>query len=271
MEVSIWTPSPPSKTNRRESASEFTSVSTLAGLIGTFLVHALALQGVLHGSRTNEVKLPEVQTGGSRLIHPESVLSQNLVIIEVPAVRAIPHALTSGLVIPGPIVKSAIATITSAEPPKDVDIPSDRSEGQGSVSAADSADSAEIEHLSGIYTGQIHARIERGWQRPRTAVNIIQDGSSDTFGEEPFKCRVQILQDGIGNIEDIFLENCNGSAAWRRSLVVAIQQASPLPAPPDPLVFSRTITMDFVGYSYSRGANEEEYEIARDFVPEDYR
>ena len=72
---------------------------------------------------------------------------------------------------------------------------------------------------------------------------------------------MQIVQDENGNVQEILLPNCNGSIAWQRSLVSAIRQASPLPAPPNINVFSRTVSLNFVGYGYAAGASEDDYEI----------
>jgi len=85
--------------------------------------------------------------------------------------------------------------------------------------------------LFGRYQGQITARIERAWIRPRTPI------PGDTFA-----CRVKILQDARGNVQDVTPQVCNGTPRWQHSLVRAIYSASPLPAPPDPAVFSATMS-----------------------------
>ena len=79
---------------------------------------------------------------------------------------------------------------------------------------------------------------------------------------EYFHCQVQIVQDSSGNVQEILLPNCNGSVAWQHSLVLAIRQASPLPAPPSPTVFSPAIALEFVGYAYIAGGPDDEYETA---------
>jgi hypothetical protein len=58
---------------------------------------------------------------------------------------------------------------------------------------------------------------------------------------------VQIEQGPTGAVTEIALERCNRDAAWQMSLVQAIQLASPLPAPPDPKVFTRVLHMEFRG------------------------
>jgi hypothetical protein len=124
-----------------------------------------------------------------------------------------------------------------------------------------SGDGAEQARLFGIYTGQIQARIERIWRRPRTPLNEGDGQEVPTNPDETFQCEAQIVQDATGNVQEILLPRCNGSAAWRRSLVTAIQQASPLPAPPSTRVFTRSVVLSFVGLPYGLGSQDEEYEI----------
>jgi hypothetical protein len=62
-------------------------------------------------------------------------------------------------------------------------------------------------------------------------------------------------------VQEILLPQCNGSAAWLHSLVIAIQQASPLPAPPSPTVFTNALTMTFTGFEYRPDSSADEYEI----------
>jgi hypothetical protein len=133
-------------------------------------------------------------------------------------------------------------------------------EEQASQSTVNAGDGAEQARLLGIYTGQIQARIERIWRRPRTPVNDADNPNVPTT-DESFQCQAQIVQDAKGNVQEILLLRCNGSPAWQQSLVIAIQQASPLPAPPSARVFSHSFTLGFVGLSYVPGSPNEDYEI----------
>jgi len=132
-----------------------------------------------------------------------------------------------------------------------------------SESFSDNNDGAERARLYGIYSGQIQARIERIWTRPRTPVNDVSSSTKTKDAVDYFHCQVQVVQDSDGNVREVLLPNCNGSPAWQHSLVIAIQHASPLPAPPSPKVFTRSLSLDFTGYRYIAGAPEEGYEIAR--------
>lgn len=95
--------------------------------------------------------------------------------------------------------------------------------------------------LFGRYVGQITARIERAWMRPRTP---IQDGAL-------FACRVSITQDRRGVVQEVELVRCNGTPRWQSSLVQAIQSASPLPAPPDPDVYNAHLTLTLESTTFS--------------------
>jgi hypothetical protein len=132
---------------------------------------------------------------------------------------------------------------------------------QASKAASDSGDDSEKARMSGIYTGQIQARIDRVWRRPRTPVNEGTVSTAAADAGDSFQCEAQIVQDARGNVQEILLPRCNGSAAWQRSLVLAIEQASPLPAPPSANVFSRSITLSFVGLAYGTGSSDDGYEI----------
>ena len=123
-----------------------------------------------------------------------------------------------------------------------------------SQASPDAGDPALRALMFGRYAGQISARIERAWIRPRTPVSdSAVDGGT-------FKCRVQIRQDERGNVEEVLLLQCDGTEAWRHSLVIAINQASPLPAPPTPNVFTRALTMTFEAPAYNSGMAAEGYE-----------
>ena len=97
--------------------------------------------------------------------------------------------------------------------------------------------------MYGRYLGQIQARVDRAWLRPRTAI-----------GAPIFQCQVQIDQDSAGRVRAITLLECNGSARWQLSLVHAIQATSPLPAPPNPAVFVHHVLLTFRAAAYSHGA-----------------
>jgi len=100
--------------------------------------------------------------------------------------------------------------------------------------------------LAGRYLGQIDARIERAWLKPRTAVN-----------SGVFHCEVRVEQDPTGRVLEIEMQQCDADPYWQQSLARAIQSASPLPAPPDPSVFRRSLHLSFTGRAYSAHESEQ--------------
>lgn len=103
--------------------------------------------------------------------------------------------------------------------------------------------------MLGRYIGQIAARIERAWTRPRAPID-----------SPVFACRVRITQDGRGVVKEIELIWCNGNSRWQTSLVQAIQTASPLPAPPDADVFTGQLTLDLRSAVFTPGGSAEGFE-----------
>lgn len=114
---------------------------------------------------------------------------------------------------------------------------------------AQADDHSSLGVMYGRYVGQIQARIERAWLRPRTSI-----------GAPIFQCRVQIDQDGLGGVHEVTLLQCNGPTRWRLSLVHAVEAASPLPAPPNPAVFARHVILEFRSMAWSPAVSAELYE-----------
>jgi hypothetical protein len=104
----------------------------------------------------------------------------------------------------------------------------------------------------GRYLGQIRARIDRAWLRPRSAI-----------GAPIFQCQVQVDQDSGGRVQEVTLLECNGGASWQLSLVHAIQAASPLPAPSDRAVFVHHVLLAFRAMAYAPGEPADLYEPVR--------
>jgi TonB-like protein len=108
--------------------------------------------------------------------------------------------------------------------------------------------------LYGRYLGQVQARIERAWTRPRSEIGAPQ-----------FSCRARIAQDRKGSVVDIRLDHCNGAPRWQQSLESAIRTASPLPAPPDPSVYADRLWLTFHSEGFRQDGSPDGFE------PEDRR
>jgi hypothetical protein len=238
----------------------------LIGILGTLLLHAMLIQSISFASRGSKPKPPEAQESASAL-SKSTADADNLVLISLPTIaNATQSGIESAISSLPDLNKMKVKSPISADPPEFLNLETlALSEDQGSVPGAGGADGAEQARLFGIYTGQIQARIDRVWRRPRAPVNGNADQKATA--DESFQCEAQIIQDARGNVQEILLPRCNGSEAWQHSLVLAIQQASPLPAPPSAKVFTQSISLQFVGLPYLPGSAPDEYEFEpRDLI-----
>ncbi len=254
--VSVWS-EPPRPVFAAKRTQRRLGLPGAIGIAGTLLLHALAFEATLLGTR--QIQPPVFQVSGSARNQSKGQPAESLTLIELPMITLSDN---------GPVreeIKETPITQISPDllrPPHNVGI-SAPDEEKDSTLSADGGGGDEHAQLLGIYSGQIQARVERIWRRPRTPVN---ERSHLFRSAEYFGCQVQIVQDSRGNVQETLLTDCNGSAAWQHSITVAIQQASPLPAPPSPTVFSPTLTLNFVGYEYVAGGSEEGYEAKLDTV-----
>jgi hypothetical protein len=263
MEVVAWRDSGARNASKSTAGGRHALSPGVIGLVGTLLLHTLALQSVLLGSRAHKIRLPQVQEPGAALVKSDNVPAETLILIDLPRIVKSDQDIPEELASAGAARRDTLVRLISPDPLPRLDPGTlALNEDKDSEAAVDSGDGAERARLFGIYTGQTWARIERIWRRPRTPVSEGSDLSSTTGLDESFRCQVRIVQDRKGNVQEILLPSCNGTAAWQRSLVLAIQQSSPLPAPPSPTVFSNALTLTFTGDAYAPGRNEDEYEIA---------
>jgi colicin import membrane protein len=86
--------------------------------------------------------------------------------------------------------------------------------------------------LQARYAAEIRARVERAWNRPPTA-------------RPGLHCTVTVMQVPGGTVTNVKIGTCNGDAAVQQSITLAVYRASPLPAPPDPSLFERNLTLEF--------------------------
>jgi hypothetical protein len=252
------------------STRRYRGSTSLIGVAGTLLLHALALQSALLGTRVQKVRVPEVQGPGATLIQAETEPAETLILLDLPRASMTGELRLEESASRGLAPRNMQVTVISPDATPHVDIPAEKlDESESSEATVDSGDPASRAMLFGRYTGQINARIERAWRRPRTPVNSDagspREPESHTSGvplmEDTFRCQVRIIQDGHGVVQEIQLLSCNGSLAWQRSLIAAILMASPLPAPPSPTVFTHTLTMSFEGLAYNSTRLADEYEL----------
>lgn len=183
------------------------------------VAHALALAPLLIGEA--DTALNDHRLGATSVIHGD--------ILEVAAA----HPFVRKPHLSAPVLRTISFTARSHE----------RTHLLRMTSADPLAGQSGLAVLYGRYLGQIQARIERAWLRPRTAI-----------GSPLFQCQVRIAQNHDGEVGDVTLQRCNGTLKWQESLVSAVDEASPLSAPPNPAVFTSHVVLVFRSMGYTQGA-----------------
>jgi colicin import membrane protein len=82
------------------------------------------------------------------------------------------------------------------------------------------------------YVALIQQHVERRWNRPPSAGSDLD-------------CEVRVVQAPGGSVLSAQVTRCNGDAAVRQSIETAVLRSSPLPPPPDPRLFERTLVFLF--------------------------
>ena len=265
--VTEWRYEPPADCGGKRSRVGEKSYSAWIGAAGSLLLHALFFLSVLLGAQVMKVRRPEVRGVGAARIRSRAAPSETLILLNLSTpVKSRPPLIVK-LASAGLLPADLPMTLISPDPlPHFAHSADHAAENQKAAAPIDRGGAALRAALFGRYTGQIDARIERAWQRPRSPVNRenaslrglgIRESRRGGIVDETFQCEVRILQDRQGDVQEIQLLRCNGSVAWRQSLVTAILAASPLPAPPSPSVFSDAITLTFVAHSLVSGGPDE--------------
>jgi hypothetical protein len=218
------------------------------GALASLLLHASLLTPVLLGTTAHKMVRPQVATSSIVGLSEEATMTVIFMDTSDPGAKsgATPAEVTSLLPSESEILVPVAAPILGPMP--DLVRPDDSEDEQHSAHTASEGDPGWA-LMFGRYVGQITARIQRAWIMPRTPI------ASDLFA-----CRVRIVQDRDGRVMEIELARCNGDVRWQTSLVAGIQSASPLPAPPDPDVFSRTLTLEFTALPFAAGGSAEGFE-----------
>lgn len=265
--VTAWRYEPSADQGGKRTRSRVSqkSYSAWIGVAGSLLLHAILFQSVLLGAQAAKVRRPVVQGAGAARIPSRVVPSETLILLNLSSPVKRDTQLMEDLASAGSLSPNLSVTLISPDALPHFDIRAElATDAKKAAAPIDSGDSVERAALFGRYTGQIDARIERAWRRPRTpvdATSAVVDPRRLT--DQPFKCQVRILQDRQGAVREIQLLQCNGSAAWRQSLVTAILTASPLPAPPKPAVFSDALTLTFVAHAFTSGSDPDDYALPR--------
>ena len=215
--------------------------------LGSVLLHALLVLPFVLGASAAKTRIPDAMGVGSTSIVSSTEPTMTLIMIDAPAITHDPDALPEDIASLGLPSKSFAIKIISPDPMPAFDLKNLTTDQDAPNPVPEAAgDMAGRAKLFGRYMGQVMARIERAWVRPRNPI-----------GDPLFRCKVQIKQDKQGNVLEVMIVQCNGDGDWQMSLAAAIQTASPLPAPPDPSVFADALTLSFDSEPFrARGSGE---------------
>jgi colicin import membrane protein len=100
------------------------------------------------------------------------------------------------------------------------------------MAAEENAQRARAAGQGAAWAAAIQARIQRAWIRPDSA-------------RAGLDCTVIVNQVPGGEVTGVRIGACNGDETVRQSIEAAVYRASPLPAPPDPALFERTLEVRF--------------------------
>lgn len=92
--------------------------------------------------------------------------------------------------------------------------------------------SAAAAGLLDQYAEVIRQKVERNWIRPASA-------------RQGLHCVVLVKQIPGGEVVEVRVVECNGDAAVVRSIEAAVFRSSPLPPPPNPSLFDRSLRFEF--------------------------
>ncbi|MFC4313277.1 energy transducer TonB [Steroidobacter flavus] len=220
------------------------------GLTASVLLHSALFLSVSLGSVAAPKRAPDESGAGATAIVSSTGSFMTLVIVHTPGPTDASMAMdvaSRGSAIANPVIQ-----IVSPDPTPSFEMPEFASLDESGEASVTAGDPVRQSMLFGRYTGQINGRIQRVWRKPRSAI--------DESSAAAFQCQARITQNQDGSVTEIELMQCNGSAEWQLSLVRAIQQASPLPAPPDPSVFTSELMLAFEAKAYAPGDRDDEYE-----------
>ena len=225
-------------------------IAGATSLAAAVIVHALFLTALIGaGKSTKTLRVPGL--GANEIVSGEEEATATMFFFEDSQVTDEADEQRESFVSHGKILQALRLTIVAPEPDLgDIAVEVDPSAANvESEPDAASSDRQGTVALYGRYLGQIQARVERAWMRPRSVA-----------GADGFECRVQIQQNERGEVGEVTLQKCDTAVAWQLSLVRAIERASPLPAPPDPKVFTKSFELSFHADPYVAGTSEEGYE-----------
>jgi colicin import membrane protein len=130
------------------------------------------------------------------------------------------------------LAKLKAEAATQAKKRKSAENERHKAELQKEIDAEQRALEAKQASYKQQWAALITQKIENNWVKPPSAPNNL-------------KCSLAVQQVPGGTVTNVQIGDCNGDDAVRQSIVNAVYQSSPLPPPPDPNVFDRSLTITF--------------------------
>jgi hypothetical protein len=203
-----------------------------AGIVATVLLHSLFFAAAILGVGPAKVaRLPDAVGAGANSGKPDGSSTERMIVVQLSTNADNPEPAPSE---PPRLVEVQKPSTLQVAGPDSIPLPPLEFDDDGVATEASEADLIARTKLSGLYESQIRARIERAWTQPSESVRALV-----------YSCRIKVRQKRDGQVEDVSLENCEGSFVWLNSLVKAIYSASPLPGAPHPGVFANSFSMQF--------------------------
>jgi hypothetical protein len=223
-----------------------------AGLVGTVLLHLLIVLSFVLDLSLPARHLPTKSGAGPSALASDQELEMTVVFInELSPTQSAPRPEPLELASRGVAPPDLRVVVLSPDPSPPAAAAAHGEESQDNAPPLE-ADPTQHAILYGRYVGQVQARIERAWMRPRTEIGAPQ-----------FSCRARIEQGRRGDVFRVDLDHCKGSQRWQQSLVSAIRTASPLPAPPDVSVYADILWLSFVSEGFKSGGSAQGFEPER--------
>lgn len=240
----------PAPATSRVLSARHRACSGSAAALASVAFHALVVLPAVWGSAAPKTRLPDQQGAGSSAMASDEEPTETLILVNIPGPTSHFEQHSEHISSRGFAPRDLLITLASPDVTPAVDLSRAITTESREVAPTPAADQAvRRAQLLGMYVGQVKARIERAWLRPRAAI---------TGGV--FSCNVTIRQDKRGSVERVVMRACNGGDDWQRSLESAIRAASPMSAPPDPSVFATSLSLSFVAKAFVPGQAEDGYE-----------
>jgi len=186
----------------------------------------------LHGAVVLALLAPltrEIPSGDAQAAMPPLIASLQMAVTD-PVDSAVPAPLLEE--IPASALSIALPTL----PPLATE-PLVTDAFEAAREAESSVDATEVERLQGVYVGQIRGRLARVLEM--VAIEVPHENGP---------CEIKVIQNERGDVLDVDMGACAGSAARKSRLAMAMRRASPLPMPPAGLAPGSSLTLDLSDY-----------------------